>query len=104
VDAFFWAFLHNEPVGKVLLTSKNDFRGGRLTPPNHEIVDCGAFCEVSFFSISPKNLLGDFFYRLNAIITGATEVRAETYRPSFRVRWMKWLGKILVFSLLVRCQ
>ena len=24
--------------------------------------------------------------------------------PSFRVRWMKWLGKISVFSLLVRCQ
>ena len=28
---------------------------------NCEIVDCGAFCEVIFFCISPKNLLGDFF-------------------------------------------
>jgi hypothetical protein len=40
----------------------------------------------------------------NAIVTGATEVLAEINRPSFRVPWMKWLGNILVFSLLVRCQ
>jgi hypothetical protein len=39
---------------------------GHLTLPKHEIVDCGAFCEVIFFCISPKNLLGDFFYSLNA--------------------------------------
>ena len=32
-----------------------------MTPRNYEIVDCGAFCEVFFFCISPKNLLGDFF-------------------------------------------
>ena len=32
-----------------------------MTPYNCEIVDCGAFCEVIFFCISPKNLLGDFF-------------------------------------------
>jgi hypothetical protein len=32
-----------------------------MTPRNYEIVDCGAFCEVIFFCISPKNLLGDFF-------------------------------------------
>jgi len=32
-----------------------------MTPHNYEIVDCGAFCEVIFFCISPKNLLGDFF-------------------------------------------
>ena len=25
-----------------------------MTPPNYEIVDCGAFCEVIFFYISPK--------------------------------------------------
>jgi hypothetical protein len=37
-----------------------------VTLPNHEIVDCGAFYEVTFFCISPKNLLGDFFYSLNA--------------------------------------
>ena len=28
---------------------------------NCEIFDCGASCEVIFFCISPKNLLGDFF-------------------------------------------
>jgi hypothetical protein len=39
--------------------------GGRLNLPMHEIVDCGAFCEVIFFCISPKNQIGDFFYRLN---------------------------------------
>jgi len=55
----------NEPVGKVLLTSENDVFGGLLAPPKHEIVDSGAFCEVIFFYISPKNLLGDFFYSLN---------------------------------------
>jgi len=32
-----------------------------MTPHNYEIVDCGAFCEVIFFCISPKNLLRDFF-------------------------------------------
>ena len=26
-----------------------------------EIVDCGAFCEVIFLCILPKNLLRDFF-------------------------------------------
>ena len=37
------------------------FWGGLMTPRNCEIVDCGTFCEVIFFCISPKNLLGDFF-------------------------------------------
>jgi len=55
----------NEPVGKVLLASENDVFRGHLTPPKYEIVDCGAFCEVIFFCISPRNLLGDFFYSLN---------------------------------------
>ena len=36
-----------------------------MTPHNYEIVDCGAFCEVIFFCISPKNLLGDFFDSLS---------------------------------------
>jgi hypothetical protein len=35
--------------------------GGPLTLRKHKIVDCGAFCEVIFLCISPKNLLGDFF-------------------------------------------
>jgi hypothetical protein len=37
-----------------------------LTLPKHEIVDCGAFYEGTFFCILPENLLGDFFYSLNA--------------------------------------
>jgi len=36
-----------------------------MTPHNYEIVDCSAFCEVIFFYILPKNLLGDFFDRFN---------------------------------------
>jgi hypothetical protein len=55
----------NEPAGKVLLTSENDVFGGHLILPKHEIVDCGAFYEITFPRISPKNLLGDFFYSLN---------------------------------------
>ena len=55
----------NESVGKVLLTSQNHVFGGHLTLPYHEIVDCGAFYEVTFFCNLPKNLLGDFFYSLN---------------------------------------
>jgi hypothetical protein len=39
-----------------------------MTPHNYEIVDCGAFCEVIFFCISPKNLLGDFFDSLGSTI------------------------------------
>jgi len=49
----------------VLLTCENDVFGGHLTLSRHEIVDCGALYEVTFFCISPKNLLGDFFYSLN---------------------------------------
>ena len=56
----------NEPVGKVLLTSENDVFRGHLTLSKYKIVECGAFCEVIFFYISPKNLLEDFFYSLNA--------------------------------------
>jgi hypothetical protein len=55
----------NEPVGKVLLASEKDVFGGHLTLPRHEIIDRRAFHEVSSFCISPKNLLGDFFYSLN---------------------------------------
>jgi hypothetical protein len=35
--------LPNEPVGKVLLLSKNNVFGGHLPLPEHEIVDGGAF-------------------------------------------------------------
>jgi hypothetical protein len=56
----------NEPVEKVLLTGENAVFGGHLTLPKHEIVDCGAFCEVTFFCIPAKDHLGDFSYNLNA--------------------------------------
>jgi len=53
--------------GFLLRLSKNpsvqlmpDFWGSHMTPYNCEIVDCGAFCEVIFFCISPKNLFGAF--------------------------------------------
>ncbi|MBP1714539.1 MAG: hypothetical protein H6Q42_2742 [Deltaproteobacteria bacterium] len=39
-----------------------------MTSRNCEIVDSGAFCEVIFFSISPKNLLGDFFDSLAMLV------------------------------------
>ena len=41
-----------------------------MTLPKHEIVDCGAFYEITFFCISPKNLLGAFFYSLNVKVKG----------------------------------
>jgi hypothetical protein len=41
------------------------FSGVTLTLPRYEIVDCDAFCEIIFFCIWLKNLLGDFFYSLN---------------------------------------
>jgi hypothetical protein len=34
----------------------------------YEIVDCGVFCEVIFFFISPMNLLGDFFDSLSLLL------------------------------------
>jgi len=46
-----------------------------MTPRNYEIVDCGAFCEVIFFCISPKNPLGDFFdslSRYGAFVKGSS--------------------------------
>jgi hypothetical protein len=55
----------NEPVEKVYPYDQGKVFRGLLTPPQHEIVDCGAFYEVTFFCISPKNLLGDFIYSLN---------------------------------------
>jgi hypothetical protein len=60
----------NEPVEKVLLTSESDVFGDHLTFPMYEIVDCGVFCEVIFFYISPENMLGDFFYSLNGKLRG----------------------------------
>jgi len=66
----------NEPVEKVLLTSENDLSGGHLTLPRYKIVEEVAFCEVIFFYISPKNLLGDFFYSLNAELRGGENAPA----------------------------
>jgi hypothetical protein len=79
-------FPPNEPVGKVLFTSDNDVFGGHLTLPKHEIVDCGAFYEVTFFCISPKNLLGDFFYSLNA--SGKRQVWSAAKYLSDLTRWL----------------
>ena len=75
--------MSNGPVGKVLLTSENDVFGGHLTFPNHEIVDGGAFYEVTFFCISPKNLLRNFFYSLNV---EAKEPGIELSSPERRVK------------------
>jgi hypothetical protein len=61
----YFQFEPNEPVEKVLLTSENDVFGGHLILRKYKIVDYGAFCEVIYFTISSKNLLGDFFYSLN---------------------------------------
>ena len=74
--------MSNEPVGKVLLTSEKDVFGGHLTLPKYKIVDCGAFCEVIFFCISPKNLLGDFFYSLNDAHKWLTRELSEFASPS----------------------
>jgi hypothetical protein len=41
-----------------------------LYPPQHEIVDCGVFYEVTFFCISARNLFGDFFYKSNVLLRG----------------------------------
>jgi hypothetical protein len=40
-----------------------------MTSRDCEIVDSDAFCEVIFVSISPKNLLGDFFDSLAIILS-----------------------------------
>lgn len=45
--------------------------GGQLDLPEHEIIDGSAFCEVIFFYISPKNPLGNFFYRFYGGVEGA---------------------------------
>ena len=79
----------NESVGKVLLTSENNIFGGHLTLPNHKIVDCGALYEVIFFYISPKNLLGAFFYRLNA--------KAHREPGLSAIRWSRLLCSIFLY-------
>jgi hypothetical protein len=50
------------------LPGENDAFGGHLTLPKREIVDCDVFHEVTSFCISPRNLLGNFFYRLNGLL------------------------------------
>ena len=52
-----------------------------MTPRNYEIVDCGAFCEVIFFCISPKNLPGDFFDSLSC----NCDFLISSFRTSFQV-------------------
>ena len=74
--------MSNEPVEEVLWASKSDVFGGHLTLPKYKIVDCGAFCEVIFFYISPKNLLGDFFYSLNGKAQRALSTLQRFVKPS----------------------
>jgi len=57
-----------ESVEKPSRTVNGWFWGGLMTSRNCEIVDSRAFCEVIFFSISPKNLLGDFFDSLAMLL------------------------------------
>ena len=58
----------NEAVEKPSNRDKTAVFGGRSTLPTHEIVDCSAFYDLTFFCISAKDHLGDFFYSLNAIV------------------------------------
>ena len=55
------ASLSAETVEKPFSILNGWFLGVSVTPRGCEIVDCGAFCEVIFFCISPKNQLGGFF-------------------------------------------
>ena len=83
VSLVYYIRLPNEPVGKVLLTSENGIFGGHLTLPKHESVDCGAIYEVTFFCISPMNLLGDFFYRLNGKLNGSPLFGRSASTPGY---------------------
>ncbi len=60
---------------------------GHLTLPKHEIVDCGAFYEVTFFCVSPGDRLGDFFYSLNAA--------AQREPALLAIRWSRLLAVLL---------
>jgi len=60
------------------------FSGVTRSLSKHEIVDCGAFYEVTLFCISPKNLLGDFFYSLTRKLTGGYEAQRNS-RPVERL-------------------
>jgi hypothetical protein len=101
----------NESVGKALLAGEDKIFGGYLTLPKHEIVDCGAFCEVFFFHISPKNLLGDFFYRLNAchhwFVWGAVEHKSSAWHCSMFMGSMAHRGtacSLCISQILNHCE
>jgi len=49
-----------EAVEKPLQHTQWMVVGGLMTPPNYEIVDCGAFCEVIFFASYQRVCLGTF--------------------------------------------
>jgi len=55
----------NEPVEKPLGTVRGVKLGGSKTPPDVEIVDPGAFCEVDFLQVSSLLFSREFFYSLN---------------------------------------
>jgi hypothetical protein len=78
--------------------------GGHLTFPKHEIVDCGTSCEVTFFCISPKDLLEDFFYRFNepvekvVFLKTASSARSTIGNYFLSSKGFTILGAMFVFS------
>jgi hypothetical protein len=69
-----------------------------MTPHNYEIVDCGAFCEVIFFCISPKNLLGDFFDSLSRFLEQGVEVVFSNTGDMARIGTEDCLSDLLVLE------
>ena len=63
-----------------------------MTLPKYKIVDCGAFYEVTFFCISPKNLLRGFFYRLNA--------KAHREPDLLAIRWSRLLRHFVIIFII----
>jgi len=62
---------------------------------NCEIVDSGVFCEVIFFSISPKTLLGNFFDSLAILPANNPTQKVAIFKPfllkSGRIlRFLNW--------------
>jgi hypothetical protein len=65
--------------------------GGLMTSRDCEIVDSDAFREVIFFSISPKNLLGDFFDSLAIVVANWKVQKAAIYKPFLqKMKSVKW--------------
>jgi hypothetical protein len=62
-----------------------------MTSRNCVIVDSGAFCEVILFSLSPKNLLGNFFDSLAIVVANWKVQKAAIYKSSLQnMKSGKW--------------